>query len=175
MRTSDRSHHPADQLIRELIQSGRATEPAEIERILDRMALAVFDPRVVRVPIHERGLTYGNRLILERADSLFLHLVRRVLIREQWGVGTTPDQYLDDLRQVVRAQDISLAIYSRRGGSLAAALAPTDQVVPPERRGPRSLPELFVVYSADRGIIVTGYQVSSRDVLAIPKDARWLL
>jgi hypothetical protein len=151
MRTGDRSQHPTDQLIRELIQSGRATEPAEIERILDRMASAPFDPRAVRVPIHERGLTYGNRMILERADSLFLHLVRRVLIRGQWSIGTTPDQYLDDLRQVVRVQDINLTVYSRRGGSLAAALAPTNQVVPPDRRGPRSLPELFVVYSADRG------------------------
>ncbi len=36
------------------------------------------------------------------------------------------------------------------------------------------LPELLVIYSADRGILVTGYQCSSLATAAIPKEALWL-
>jgi hypothetical protein len=109
-----------------------------------------------------------------RDESLFVHLVRRVLIDAQWAAGTTADRYLSDLRRGVRAGDAKPAGYARRGGFLAATLTPTDQAVPAPRRGPRSVPEPLVAYSADRGMVVTGYQVSGRHVAGIPEDARWL-
>ncbi len=37
-----------------------------------------------------------------------------------------------------------------------------------------SLPEILVVYSADRGMIITGYQLSSLSQTGIPAEARWL-
>ncbi len=40
-----------------------------------------------------------------------------------------------------------------------------------ERRTPDSLPMVLVVYSADRGIILSGYQVSSLDRTGIPQEA----
>jgi len=39
---------------------------------------------------------------------------------------------------------------------------------------PVSLPDMLVVYSPDRGIILTGYQVSNLDRTGIPAEARWL-
>ncbi len=57
---------------------------------------------------------------------------------------------------------------------MAASLAPTREAVPASRQGSLSLPWLFVVYSADRGIIVTGYQVASLDEISIPEGTRWL-
>jgi hypothetical protein len=33
---------------------------------------------------------------------------------------------------------------------------------------------LLVVYSGDRGIILTGYQIAGIQAVAIPEDARWL-
>ena len=85
------SDHPADRLIRELIQTRRDGEANEIERILDRIATAEFDSRIVRVPVAERGVSYGNRRLLARDDSLFVHLVRRVVINQEWAMGTTAD------------------------------------------------------------------------------------
>jgi len=34
--------------------------------------------------------------------------------------------------------------------------------------------QLLVIYSADRGIIVTGYQFSELPETGIPSEARWL-
>ena len=170
-----RSDHPVDRLIRGRIQTRRNVEQHDIERILDRIATAPFDPRVVRVPTEERGLTYGFRRLLPWDDSLFAHLVRRVVLDQAWAIGTTADEYLRDLHHAARLSSIGLVIYSRRGGSIAGILAPTRFALRAARLGPGSLPELFVVYSADRGAIVSGYQVSSRDELAIPGDAQWLL
>jgi hypothetical protein len=168
------SQHPVDQLIGALVQPGRVVEPTEIDRIIDRMATAPFDPRLAPVPLAERGLDYQGRVLLARDESLFMHLVRRVLIDGQWAEGTTTEQYLADLRRGVRATSARLAVYARRGGRLATALTATAGSVPVERRGPAALPLLLVVYSADRSMIVTGYQVSSLQVAGISEDARWL-
>ena len=53
-------------------------------------------------------------------------------------------------------------------------MTPSDRVIPVPRRGWRFLRRVLVVYSADRGIIVTGYQVTGRQAAAIPEDAQWL-
>jgi hypothetical protein len=41
------------------------------------------------------------------------------------------------------------------------------------RRGASFLPWLLVVFSADRGTIVSGYQVSSNPPDNVPEDALW--
>jgi hypothetical protein len=169
------SGHPVDQLIRELVETSRGVKPGDVERILERIATAPFDSRVVRVPIDERGVEYGSRRLLPWDDSLFVHLVRRVVLDQEWVMGTSADEYVRDLQRAARVGGVHLAIYTRRGGSIAGILAPTSIVVPAVRLGPGALPELFVVYSADRGVIVSGYQVLSRNELAIPGDAQWLL
>jgi hypothetical protein len=98
--------------------------------------------------------------------------VKRVLVEEQWIEGTTAAKYLADLREAVRSPDARLVVYRRRGGPLAAVLAPNT--VPVLRRGPKPQPFLYVVYSADRGIIVSGYQASGLAEINVPAGARWL-
>ena len=171
----DHSGHPVDQLIRALILAPRTAAAVEIERIRDRISTASFNMGKVKAESDERGLVYLDRRIQSRDNSLFIHLVRRVVLDQQWAEGTTAELYVDDLHRAAQTESAGLAIYSRRGGSVAIVLAPTQLVVPVERRGPGSLQELVVVYSADRGIIVTGYQVEGRGNVAIPKDALWLL
>ena len=61
-----------------------------------------------------------------------------------------------------------------RGGPIATTMTPTTQVIPTRRRGARSLPILLVIYSADRGMIISGYQVSAVGLVRIPAEARWL-
>lgn len=63
---------------------------------------------------------------------------------------------------------------SPSGGHIAVMVAPTDEVIPPERQGWRPFPQLMVVYSADRGMIVTGYQFSDLAQTGIPAEAQWL-
>ncbi len=166
------SEHPVDRLIRELIGTGRQATAGEVERIVEHLATAPFDGRVVSVPCRYRGLTYQGRTLTDRERSLFLHLVQRVVEDEQWADGTTEGRYLADLWDAVREPTARLLLYRRRGGPVAAVLAP--DTVPPPRRGLEAQPLVYVVYSADRGRIISGYQASEVETISIPGDALWL-
>ena len=174
MQSGSLSQHSVDRLIRELIQTGRPALPGEIADILDRMATAPFDARIASVPAQLRGRSYLGRTLGVRESALRIHLAQRVLADRQWAAGTTESEYLADLRQAVQDPTVQLLVYARRGGSVAATLTDTTRVVAAARRGPDALPWLYVAYSADRGMIASGYQATGLQTLSIPGDARWL-
>lgn len=138
------------------------------------MAVAPFDGQIVRVPVAERGVRYGGTTLGARSDALAYHLVKRVVLEQKWMVGTTANEYLADLSAAILHPSARLVVYARRGGHVAATVTPTDQVLPRERRGPRPGQLMLVVYAADRGMIVTGYQVSGLETASVPEDAQWL-
>jgi hypothetical protein len=142
------SQHPVDRMIRGLVRSDRSVTEPELSQIIDRIAEAPF-------------------------PTIDQHLAKRIT-EGQWTSGTSAEEYLADLRRAVKDRDARVLVYERRGGAIAAIMTETNRVVPPDRRGAEALPLLYVVYSADRGILVTGYQASSLETLFIPKDARWL-
>jgi hypothetical protein len=166
------SQHPVDIFIREMIRTRRSASDDEIVRIIDRMASAPFNQRLVSVPVKYRGLTYQGQTLSDREDIWRLHLFQRVVDERQWAEGTDQYEYLSDLRRAVRHFAARLCIYQRRGGNLASILAPN--AIPITRRGIGSLPFIFIIYSADRGRIVSGYQASGVDTISIPEDVRWL-
>jgi hypothetical protein len=135
-------------LIRDMLQSGRAATEEEIDQIIRRMAQAPF-------PTTQE------------------HCIRRTQ-EGQWAEATTDAQYVDDLRRAIRDTTARLAVYIRRGGSLAAVLAQTERIVPANRRGHLTESLLFVAYSADRGGIITGYQAGGLGEISLPEDVRWL-
>lgn len=157
-----------------MIATSKEVTDEEIVQIIGRMAGASFDQGKRRVPTRYRGTRYRGRTLGSSAPSLTYHLTKRVVIEEQWAAGTTADQYVADLRQAVRSPSARLALYMRRSGAIAATVTPTDVVVPPERRGSQPQPQLLVLYSADRGIIISGYQFSILEQTGIPQEARWL-
>ena len=168
------SRHPTDRLIRELVDAERPATGAEIAAIAVRIASVPFDPRPVAVSPALRGLTYNAQTLGTHAPSLDVHMVKRILVEGQWAYGTTTAQYLSDLRRAARARETRISVYVRRGGYIVGALSPTIAVIPPSHRGARTLPLLLVVYSVDRGMIISGYQVSTIEQTGIPQEARWL-
>src|SRR4051794_34945686 len=96
------SQHPTDLLIREMIASGRAATAGEIAAIVERMASAPFHPRVVPVGMKYQGLPYLGRALSNREQALFFHLTLRVVYDEQWRMGTTEREYVEDLRRAIR-------------------------------------------------------------------------
>jgi hypothetical protein len=164
--------HPVDQLIRELVTSGRPATADEVQQILDRLATAPFDPRVLPVRPRHQSLAYQGRTLGSHAPALFLHLTLRVVEDQQWALGTTESEYLTDLRSAPATAGARLLVYHRRGGAVAAVLA--ANLLASSRLGPAPEPWLYVVYSADRGTILSGYQASGVQALSIPEDARWL-
>lgn len=172
--SSVRSPHPVDRLIRELLATGRAATPDEVASIVARLASAPFNPGDIRVRRPLRGTTYLGQTLGARADSLVYHLAKAVIVDDEWAAGTTAGQYVADLRRAVLAPTARLGIYERQAGHLAAAIAPTEQIIPPERRGARWERLLLVLYSADRGIIISGYQIPALATANIPPGVRWL-
>lgn len=148
--------------------------PDEVEQIIERMATAPFDQRLVRVPLDERGAMYQGDALGARANALTYHVIKRVVIEPQWVYGTTAAQYMHDLRRAVRTPSARLIVYTRRGGNLAATITPTETVMPAERRGPETLPQLLVIYAADRGTLITGYQFSRLEMTGVPEELQWL-
>lgn len=57
---------------------------------------------------------------------------------------------------------------------LVAVIVPTENVLALEQIGAKAEPNLFVLYLANRGILISGYQFSSMDTIRIPGDAVWL-
>jgi hypothetical protein len=165
------SQDPVDQLIRELIRTRRAATSAEVGQIIRRVASAPFNRLPVTVPVKQRGLSYLGRTLGSSEDAFFVHLVKRVLVDREWALGVTEQQYAEDLRWAVRHQSVQLAVYERRGGPMVLAMAPNG--LPPTRLGLRVKPWISVVYSADRGMIVSGYQ-SAGIPAGVPSDSTWL-
>ena len=110
-----RSHHPVDRLIRELIGSGRAAGPSEIDQIIGRIGTAPFSQQVVDVDPLDQGRTYLGRTLGSKEDSLSYHLFKRVLVQREWAAGTTPAQYVADLHSAAVHPLSRLVLYRLRG------------------------------------------------------------
>ena len=164
--------HPADQLIRDLLDHERPVGDEEIAAIVARLASAPFSEQIVSVPRKYRKSPYVGWSLGERERSLRLHLVLRVVGDRQRHEGTTEESYVRDLHAAARDPASRLIIYQRRGGVIAAALA--QNTMQAERLGAAPLPLLYVVYSADRSTLISGYQFSAVSTISIPGDARWL-
>ncbi len=170
--SDDLAQESVDDLIRVLASGARNQGLGDRDRIRARLGEALFNPQLMRVPVWQRGTKYLGRTIQARDDSAFVHLARRVLIDRQWANGTTVDEYVSDLRYAASDPDARIVIYDRGQGPIAGAFSPNR--VPVNRVGTMSLPWLYVVYSADRSSIVTGYQVSGLDVISVSGNPLWL-
>jgi hypothetical protein len=156
-----------------LIQTRRGATNREIAQIIDRIANAPFETIPVHVPRALR-LPYEGRILGSREPSFVAHHVKRTLAEAQWSAGTSSIEYLAALRRAAQAPDARLLVYTRQQESCAATLTSTEQIVPRERLGVGALPHLLVVYSADRGVIITGYMVSSVATINLPEEVLWL-
>jgi hypothetical protein len=131
-----------------LIATGRAASPSEIGAIIARIASASFFT----------GESHHAKRVRE----------------EQWPSWSTAAEYVADLQRAARDPEANLILYERRGGNLAAILARSGRSLPSEWPGVARFPFLVVVYSADRGTIVSGYLASGMETISLPEGARWL-
>ena len=166
------SQHPIDQLIREVLQSGRHPTDEEIQAMLERIGTAPFNRRDIAVDPDLVGREYLGQVIPVRAEARLAHLWKRVLVDEQWAVGTTVDEYLGDLRSAIFGGSVQVMIAVIRESPSAGVLAPNRMAS--SRRAANTGPLLFVGYSVNGGMITTGYQRFDRNHIRLPGNARWL-
>ncbi len=164
--------HP-DALIRELIAfPGRIATAEKVGQILDHTAQAPFNTRITDVPAELVGLEFLGEELRTREDSLMAHMAARVLRDKQWREGSMKEDFLSDVKRAVLHPDVALAVYETRRTNFAGAVAPNT--VPLGRRGSDSGDYIVVLYSADRGRIITAYQAEDAYSTRIPERARWI-
>lgn len=161
-----------DDLIQEILDAERRPTSQEVHAIRSHVSVAPFNQHSVRVTRNLRGVAFQGHRLGNRENSLLLHPAKRVLIDRQWSDGTTADQYLEDLREVVAQLESRLLVYRRDRSSIVAIYGPNR--MPVHRRGARSLPSMYVVYSVDYRCLLTGYQISTINEADIPGDTLWL-
>lgn len=164
--------HP-DALIRELIAFPERTATVEeLDQILEHIARASFNMKMIDVPVELVGLELLERELRAREDSLTAHVAARVLRDKQWHEGGTKEDFLSDIKRAVSHPDAALAVYEARRTNFAGVVAPNT--VPAGRRGSDAGDYIVVLYSADRGRIITAYQAKDVYSTRIPKRARWI-
>ncbi len=151
----------------------READEAEIRTIRKRLTDAGFLEEI-RVPPSSRGLSASGYTLGGRESSLVHHLVRRIVLDEQWTDGTTPEQYLADLRAAVEDGSARFGVGKPSGNDAPLVYVLADNPVPHRRRGRRAEPSMFVLYGVADGVIITGHMVSGTDAVRKADDFRWL-
>jgi len=169
----NQSQHPTDVLVRAIIDSGRRASQVEVEAIRQRLRSAPFSTRTIRVPPALRTGPSAASALGPSNNALAVHVAQRISLDRQWAT-TSPELFLEDLRASVEAVSTRMVLYRDRGGAIALAIAATADVIPPPRLGAGAQALLVMVYSADRGTIVSGYQASSLARIRIGENAIWL-
>lgn len=166
------NRRPVDKLLTEILAGQVEVTDGVVDRIARHVARADFYEGVVPVKADIVGKEYLGRVIEKREDALFAHLVKRVLGDKQWADGTTEAVFAKDLRNVVRKNDFGMALYERHGGTMLMVVG--DNNLAKSHKGEKPEALLAVLYSANRGKIISGYQASSLDTLDIEENAIWL-
>lgn len=146
-----------DQLLLELIETGRQASTAELAAIITHVAQAPFATYLSRVPVELRNLLAQRGIIVPtRLSSIQRHLFKRMYDEEQWAVGTTADQYIADLHQAVVHPLVQIWTYSYLNQPFVGFLAPShvQNTARPELY-------IFVAYSSVYKTLTTGYQASN--------------
>lgn len=165
----------ADQSIVDAATGARALPPDELQRVLEHVAQASFDPSArERVRGRLAGVVWMGRVLAgsDELGSEELHYLWHVVRNREWPDGTSLAAYLESIRQVIldatsgvlthRYQGVWTLGIVRRSGNL---------------RGPGGHDWVLLEYRVERGHWLTAYQPErGLQTLESPRwsDIRWL-
>ncbi len=146
-----------DQLILDLAQSNRNVTDQEIELLRQHVAAAGFDP-TAREQVRGRlvGVSWQGRQIQSSRELLppaELKYLWHVVKRQEWPDGTTLDQYVESIKQVVLDPQSGI-LTSRYMGAWSPGILRQSR----DLRGVRGFDWVLVQYRVSRGYWVTAFQ-----------------
>lgn len=156
--------HDVDQLLLTLVNLNRQATDEELSQMITHVAQAPFSSRPVKMTrwLRQALEARGVRSPGEKLPSVDIHLLKRLYLDRQWPTGTTVEQFLADLHQAVRHPAVQVWTYRWLGEACAGFLSPS-----PLQHVPNPEAYIFVAYSADHGVIRTGFQASSPDAIFV--------
>lgn len=106
-----------DELMLELAAGARRVASADLGHILDHIAQAGFDPTRLETARGDiAGLTWQGRVLRgsDRIPPLGRHYLRHVVKRQEWPAGTSVEDYVQSIQQVIR--DPTSGVFTSRFG-----------------------------------------------------------
>ncbi|MGE5591417.1 MAG: hypothetical protein ACM3ZA_12500 [Bacillota bacterium] len=164
--------HPVDRLIQELANTGREVAPAELRQIREHAAAAGFPPTLSAAGGRVAGLQWQGRALSgsDRLSAAEKHYLEHAVHRREWPEGTTLEDYLRSIRQVVLDESTWVALTRYKGTLQASFLRHSDDL-----RGPDGEEWVLVEYRTGLGHIVTAYQPRPSTMREIEgRVIRWL-
>jgi hypothetical protein len=145
-----------DELIEELIRTGRSITDAELRELRQSVADSGFDPTAtMKASVDIAGFLWQGRTVASNdwLPNDVRHYLRHVAARVEWPVNTTPDEYVRSLAD---------AILDQHGGVCIDKLEDTWQLTffskADRWRGPGSGGWILVGYNQGYGYWTTGFQ-----------------
>jgi hypothetical protein len=146
-----------DDLILNLLETGRQAAAEEVAAIIAHVAQAPFAsylahvPPAVRVGLAQVGIT----LPAGKVPAVEWHLLKRIYLDQQWPIGTTEAAFIGDLHQALLHGQTKIWTYRYYSYPYVGFLSPSavQQALQPQRY-------IFVAYSPMFGTITTAYQTS---------------
>lgn len=136
------------------------------------VASAPFSIRLVSVPVALRGQTFQGVQLEGKLPNDFLHLAKRILVEQQWGQGTTLDEYAVDLRSAILSEYSAIVFYNDQNENYIGFFKYSP--LPPSRRGLAFRNFVYVVYTATWGAIKSGYQVTVKANFRVEENPLWI-
>jgi len=144
-----------DDLILQLIETGRQASAEEVAAMVGHVAQAPFASYLAHVPSPVRiGLAQvGIILPTGKVRAVEWHLLKRIYLDQQWPIGTTEAEFVADLHRTLLQVQTQLWTYRYYTHPYAGFLSPAFRQ---EAAQPQQY--IFVAYSPLFGTMTTAYQ-----------------
>jgi hypothetical protein len=163
------------ELIDVAMNSTRELRPNELQRVLEHIATVGFDPHALErvrgrlAGVHWQGIVLTGTDVLPPAT---VHYLWHVVIRREWPAGTTLEEYVDSLRDVVLDPASGVVAFKYQGAPQLGVLRESHDL-----RGPMGGEWVLIQYRVSIGHLVTAFQpVRGLEIVTEPQwtDVRWL-
>ena len=149
------------------------SQPDEIRRLVRALGDAGGRLLASEQQIRELRSFFGRRVLRTQVDGYILgKYAQHVEDDEQWPVDTTPEEFLDSLRQTVL--DPRSAIYLTDADFSGEWSIYFVGRVRRAWRGPGGSSRVVVIFNAERHFLVTGFQPSRDDAYVTRQGGFWL-
>lgn len=154
-----------DELIDELIRTGRKLSDAECRSLREAVASVGFDPHATaRAGGKLAGIPWNAQIVASRdwIPNDVRHYLRHVIAQQEWPTGTLIDEYLQSLRDAVLDEDGAILLERFPDVQRLTFLGHCGRW-----RGPSGGPWILVGYNLGYGYWVTGYQPDEEHFLSL--------
>jgi hypothetical protein len=147
--------------------------PVEIRRLVRELGEAGGDRAASSEEIARLRDFFGRRVLHDHVDAYILRKYdQHVVDRLEWPADTTPEEYLESLRETVldSRSSIYLAIYEGDADWSMYFVGAVRRAW----RGPESGSRLFVAFNAEHHFLITGFQPPDGDTYVERQRGFWV-